>query len=84
MQLANIVFGGVARDMITPGVYTLGAIMSFADTNNESIIPFDVLSIVALFGICAAGPIFTVFGARMLFRKIQSRYRGNELSLIKN
>ncbi len=84
LQRSNIVFGDAVRNLITPGIYTLGVIMGFADASNESVILFGVLSIVALLGIYVVGPIFTVFSARILFRKIQSKYQNNELSLVKN
>ena len=84
LQRNNVIFGDTVRTVITPGIYTLGAIMGLADSNEESVLAFGVLSIVALIGLYIAGPVFAVFGARRLVRKIQSGYQGNQLSEIEN
>ena len=58
--------------------------MGLADSSEESVLVFGVLSIVALLGLYIAGPAFAILGARRLVGKIQSRYQGNRLSEIEN
>ena len=84
LQRNNLVFGDAVRTVITPGIYTLGAIMGLADSNEESVLAFGIMSIVALLGIYIIGPILAVFGIIALVRKIQSKYQSDKVYQLRN
>ncbi len=84
LQRNNVIFGDAVRTVITPGIYTLGAVMGLADSNEESVLAYGILSIVTLLGIYIIGPILAVFGIRILVRKMQSKYQSGKAYQIKN
>jgi hypothetical protein len=84
LQRNNVIVGDAVRTVITPGIYTLGGIMGLADSNEESVLAYGILSIVALIGMYIIGPILAVFGIRTLARKMQSKYQSGKIYEIKN
>ena len=84
LQRNNVVFGDAVRTVITPGIYTLGAIMDMSDSTEESVLVFGMFYIAALIGLYIAGPVFVVFGAKRLIGKIHSGCQNNQLSEIES
>ena len=61
LQRENPIFQDAVRVIITPGLYVLGIIMTFADAGSESsIITFGLLSIVMIVGMYLAMPVVAV------------------------